>query len=616
MALVLSDGVNTYDPGVRSAPGPGATSGLESSLSSTGLTSTNGGLTTTGTGGGRCNPDATGGTGSTGCSNDGSGTDGGQTTGGTDGGSQIFVARPDTYDAGFGEALTLDVMENDSFPAGSWISTFTQPDHGTVSLVYGGAHPMFAYTPDAGFFGTDGFNYEIYDSSVFLFSTGTTVSVTVAPPACPALDFVTEVAAISARLEKDLKTVNRDIGHLEMLIERFDPGIWTQNGYMVALAAEQFIDAATRIAGTANPYYGALFSAATAIRDGARTYREQDGSAAAWAVTKSATFSVLENGVGAIAGYATGEKKIGLLLQVIRETGTVLYDETSGKNNERSEAIKAVGELRGYVSELRLELQGLQAEQHRMVTAITALRTEIGRLDCGDYESWRLKSAIDAAGAGTSEKVALVPGSDTGPRSVTTLKLAPDDGGMLKGSLGQDFLVGGASADKLKGLAGDDQMIGGEGRDRLVGGRGNDGLSGGAGADRLQGNDGRDTLAGNSGKDSLFGGKHKDLLSGGGGKDKINGGGGPDRLDGGGGNDVLVGGKGADSFVFSKGKDVIRDMEQRDTLELSGALLKKGADLADYARTDQNGLTLDFGRHELHLEGVTDPGQLGHVVIF
>ena len=99
-----------------------------------------------------------------------------------------------------------------------------------------------------------------------------------------------------------------------------------------------------------------------------------------------------------------------------------------------------------------------------------------------------------------------------------TLSLnAGNDGGILFGGTGHDYLNGGNGADVLFGGAGNDAIYGGDGNDQLNGDAGNDVLYGGAGAD------------------SLFGGA------------------GADRLHGGAGTDQMTGGAGADSFLFRQG---------------------------------------------------------------
>lgn len=82
-----------------------------------------------------------------------------------------------------------------------------------------------------------------------------------------------------------------------------------------------------------------------------------------------------------------------------------------------------------------------------------------------------------------------------------------------------DTLVGGAGNDTLVGLAGDDSLNGGGGMDFMIGMGGNDVLRGGANDDAMFGGPGDDSLFGNGGNDLMYGNYGSDLLFGGGGDD-------------------------------------------------------------------------------------------------
>ncbi|MCA0399832.1 MAG: Hint domain-containing protein [Proteobacteria bacterium] len=129
----------------------------------------------------------------------------------------------------------------------------------------------------------------------------------------------------------------------------------------------------------------------------------------------------------------------------------------------------------------------------------------------------------------------------------------------IKGTNGNDVLIG---------TGGNNTLNGGGGNDVLIGLSGNDVLNGGSGSDVLLGGGGSDVLNGGSGADFLFGGSGADVLNGGTGDDVLNGGSGADILNGGAGDDVLTGGAGADTFRFlNNGNDVVMDFNaSSDTL--------------------------------------------------
>ena len=103
----------------------------------------------------------------------------------------------------------------------------------------------------------------------------------------------------------------------------------------------------------------------------------------------------------------------------------------------------------------------------------------------------------------------------------------------LDGSNGDDTLIGGPGNDRLDGDGGDDLMEGGADDDVITGGSGNDFIKGGSGNDLLFGEEGADVLRGGGGSDFLVGGSGFDLLIGGNGIDLLRGGNGGDLIIGG-----------------------------------------------------------------------------------
>ncbi len=154
----------------------------------------------------------------------------------------------------------------------------------------------------------------------------------------------------------------------------------------------------------------------------------------------------------------------------------------------------------------------------------------------------------------------------------------------------KDTLKGDDGVNSLYGLAGDDTLFGNGGNDYLYGGDGVDTLSGDNGNDTLYGDAGNDTLKGRDGDDSLFGGEGNDYLEGGNNNDT---------LYGGGGADTLKGSAGVDTFVFqsmSDAGDTIQDFnrtagEKIDISDiLSGAYDPFTDAITDFVQILDNGL--------------------------
>lgn len=91
----------------------------------------------------------------------------------------------------------------------------------------------------------------------------------------------------------------------------------------------------------------------------------------------------------------------------------------------------------------------------------------------------------------------------------------------LTGTEGADVIDALGGNDVVDALGGDDRVRGGAGADRIRTGAGDDLVRGGAGGDVLRGMDGNDRLLGQGGADVLDGGAGRDRLTGGGGHDRF-----------------------------------------------------------------------------------------------
>jgi Ca2+-binding RTX toxin-like protein len=151
-------------------------------------------------------------------------------------------------------------------------------------------------------------------------------------------------------------------------------------------------------------------------------------------------------------------------------------------------------------------------------------------LHAGSYE-WRFAPEAGAqftdAGAGIchARSPGFAPPGGPGPKSLPRTRCT------IRGTDGNDRLLGTPRKDVICGLGGDDVIRGGSGRDRLYGGRGKDRIYGGSGRDLIRGRSGRDRVIGGRGKDRLYGDRGKDAISSRDGRpgDRVFGGKGRDR---------------------------------------------------------------------------------------
>lgn len=157
----------------------------------------------------------------------------------------------------------------------------------------------------------------------------------------------------------------------------------------------------------------------------------------------------------------------------------------------------------------------------------------------------------------------------------------------IKGTAGDDKIVGKKASDVIWGGGGDDVITGGpNGNDTICGGPGNDTIDGGRGYDSLHGGGGDDDLDGGTGSDTIDGGEGNDVVSG----DK-----GSDGLHGGGGDDVLIGFKGPDKLNGGAGNDYVDGQQGSDKIDGDGG--------DDKLLGDKGNDQIDGGTGFDHIEG-------------
>ncbi len=211
-----------------------------------------------------------------------------------------------------------------------------------------------------------------------------------------------------------------------------------------------------------------------------------------------------------------------------------------------------------------------------------------------------------------------------------------DDGNLIDGGAGLDFIMagtgsdvvhGGDDADDVLGMEGNDLLFGDGGNDRIYGDGPNDAsrvtytpperhgydvIVGGAGDDLLLGQGRDDVLFGGADDDVLYGDDRddantpveihgNDYLDGGSGADKLFGNGGDDILIGGTGDDILVGGAGNDTYIYNLGDGIDTLYDTRG----ENNILRFGAGVDSNNITLRLGsLMLDLGNGDaVHVEG-------------
>ena len=111
---------------------------------------------------------------------------------------------------------------------------------------------------------------------------------------------------------------------------------------------------------------------------------------------------------------------------------------------------------------------------------------------------------------------------------------------VIRGTQGDDKLVGTSNDDLILGYDGNNKIYGGNGNDCIVTGNGNSLILGGNGDDIIMTGNGTNRIYGGSGNDWIRAGSGDDLIFAGPGDDYVDGGNGTDRCNGGFGNDTVI----------------------------------------------------------------------------
>ena len=521
------------------------------------------------------------------------------------------VAHNDAFTATAGGKLTIAAAgllandtdaENDPLTA----TLVTGPTHGTLTLNAKGA---FVYAPDAGFTGTDSFQYRADDG--ILDGSVATVSLVVEPNKAPVItsDGGGKTATKSVH-ENDLAVTkimatdanSQDNLTYSIILPRAGNGAGADGRLFVLDAATHLLSFKTAPdfeapadAGDDNTYEV--------------TVRVADGNGG----TDEQTIAVSVLNVLAENGDATANVF----------NGTVANDAYNGRAGNDT--------IRGHGGRDKLS-GGNGNDVLNGGTASDTLDGGAGRdslygganndLLTGGLGNDRISGGggVDTARfvgpAAATVNLALTTAQNTGYGSDTLLKIENVASGAgndrLSGNAAANMLIAGHGNDTLFGGGGDDTLFGGGGNDALNGGFGDDKLTGGAGVDtayflgaadahvslrltavqntgyghdilrgieNVSSDSGNDLLTGNSLANTLNAGAGSDTLHGGGGKDRLSGGSGNDTLDAGNGNDTVFGGNGRDKVFLGAGADVFVDNAQGGSRGIDTVSAGAGNDL-------------------------------------
>ena len=380
----------------------------------------------------------------------------------------------------------IAVLSNDNDLDGDTlsVSSFTQPDHGTVSE---NADGSLEYTPNADYNGADFFTYMATDGT----EESNTASVSIL------VDPVNDAPSFTKGADQ---TVNEDAGPQSV------------SGWATAISAGPSDEASQQLSFVVTNDNNSLFTSKgqpAISSDGTLTYTpapDASGSAIVTVVLRD------DGGPsnGGVDNSAAQTFKITVSPVNDAPTVAVAAGGQCGTNGTRGQINLIVADLDNNVSALTL---GATSSNQNLVP--------ISGLSVGGSGANRTLTVSAAARrSGTATITVMVSDGQSSGTVPVTVKVGSDSRDTLGGTSGADIIFGKNGNDAITGGDGNDLLCGGNGAGTMSGGSGDDTLDGANGNDVLRGDAGKDILRGGGGDDTLTGGTEADSFSGGAGTDK------------------------------------------------------------------------------------------------
>ena len=482
------------------------------------------------------------------------------------------VAVDDMAETGENQAVTIDVLANDTDANGDVLSVSAVGDASNGDVVINNDGTV-TYTPDADFIGDDSFEYTVSDGNGGTDTGSVAVTVDEITVSDPVVSFVTTTPVVT----EDEQPVAEFVFTIDGPIPDDGQGVVVTIGGegIEKLFAPRFLDGNVPLA----------FDPADGVVPISFTGTEVILGFTAPEVTARATIfdDIIEEESEVLSfeilpgeGYTIDQ---GTASITVEDGDSATPGEGPTVNLSVSDADLVEGE------EFTVNIS-VDESTGAIPDGGLELFIDSGPTDLGEFNIFGdngIDPATDLVGlAGFPEQ-----GDDFGgffvtvvePEASITLSVFDDGPGEGEEVLtfeladGEIYEVGTGSVElTINDASPDDTIIGTDGDDRLRGTADNDVIVALDGNDRLFADGGSDILDGGDGRDRLFGSTERDILIGGEGDDFLNGEAGDDILMGVTGRDVLVGGGGADLFVFgvgdggvrnnvAVGNDLIRDFE-------------------------------------------------------
>lgn len=371
------------------------------------------------------------------------------------------VAVPDDVATDEDTPIIIDALANDTDPDGEpllQIEASSNPSHGSATYFNG----TITYTPDENFFGTDSFQYAVYDRK-FAVDYGT-VTVTVNPvnDAPVAVDDAVSTSEDSP-ITFAVLTNDTDIDGDTLTVSRIVSG----------------------------PVDGSAILADNSIE-----------------YTPTADFSGTDSLV-----YEVTDGQGGLATATVDITVTAVNDAPVANPDAAATILNTAVLIDVLANDSDIEGDALTVDAVSTPLHGTVSEPEAGHLlyqpDTGYVGTETLTYTVTdgaASAQGTVEiAIANVPLGDN-------VETGSDGDDALTLGQGTDVVLAGGGNDSVEGGNGNDTIVGGSGNDTIFGDNGNDSLFGGIGEDEIHGGNGNDLLIGGPDSDTLMGDRGADTF--------------------------------------------------------------------------------------------------------
>lgn len=442
------------------------------------------------------------------------------------------IANDDTLTALNTGPIIIAILANDTDPDGDPLNpdsiTMTAGNaFGTLEIDY--INGLLIYTPDAGFIGTEVFNYVMTDINGDLSNEATVTLhvVDVLPDPEPEPDEKDDLILIAPSENELAKLTLRKQGESLEIVNDRDGGVLLSHDASDINSLSILAADGRAMQFTIDFAFGGSFALPAGLSITGGTIGKEDSLILR--ATSGEDELLIEGATASLNGLAITTQNIEHLRahtghgnDHIAFTGAVgfasIFIEDSAGNDRydlATTSTEIASKSREKVKHGNLRIHDKQGDDLYVVTATA------GSYDIDDNKG---SNEINFSLADSAVRFSALDMSNQNI-GLGSLRLSTDMRiTSIVGSAFNDVLTAGFSNCTLDGQAGSDTLIAILGKNILLGGEGNDILLGGLGDDALVGGDGDDQLFGSFGDDVLIGGL------------------GSDKLDGGFGDDLLIGG--------------------------------------------------------------------------